>query len=191
MIGAGKALARKLALILLGDYAAYYVYAGFAVEGRLAEPDNELSFRIEPVDLAAILASPDSLIQNQAHYLGPGAEAYACVRDGRIAGVCIYWHGDRYRKRNFWPLKDGEAKLVQIVSVPAMRGRGVASALIAASCRDMCSRGFQRMYARIWHSNVQSWRAFERAGWVRVALVVEVNPLRRQQPIQMRFNVRA
>ena len=48
-------------------------------------------------------------------------------------------------------------------------------------------KSFSQVYARIWHSHKASLRAFQKAGWTRVAIVIEINPLRRQTPIRLRF----
>ena len=103
--------------------------------------------------------------------------------------MCFYWFGERYQKRNFLQLKEGEAKLVQIVTDPLMRGKGVAQTLIAMSSLDMQRRGFSRLFARIWHSNTPSLRAFERAGWMRKGLIIEIDPLHRSKPWRFRIGV--
>jgi GNAT superfamily N-acetyltransferase len=185
-----KALAKKLARALLGEYSAYYVYAR-AADGRVLAPSATTpTFRMAQVDVSTLTASHDALIREQADYAGQETRAYACFVDDRIVGVCFYWFGRRYLQRNFWPLADGEAKLVQILALPDMRGRGVATQLIEWSWRDMTQQGFHKTYARIWHSNTPSLRAFERAGWARVALVLEINPLKRSRPIRLRFGAK-
>ena len=186
-----KDLTKKLAQTLLGEYSAYYIYSwsnGEASPGWLGMP---AALRVATVDEMVIQSSVDPLIREQAGYAGPGSHAYACFIDDRIVGVCFYWFGERYRSRNFWPLADGEAKLVQIISLPEMRSRGIATRLIAASSQDIIQKGFSRSYARIWHSHTASLRAFERAGWKRVALVVEINPLRQSRPIRISLGLRS
>ena len=179
-----RAIIRKV----VGDYSAYYIYT----KAINSPPSDNLQLlphlTIRAVDHTTIADSRDPLIQSQAEYGGSGAHAYACFSGDRIIAVCFYWFGVRYLQRNFWPLSADEAKLVQIVSLPEMRGRGIASALIAWSFRDIAQKGFRQTYARIWHSNVPSIRAFERAGWSRIALVLEFSPLRRGDPIRMQFN---
>lgn len=182
-----KELAKKLARILLGDYSIYYIYSQSLKDLPSLSPIKAQVFKFGPVDQEAVKSSADPLIQEQAGYHGTGCHAYACFDGERIAGICFYWFGERYRQRNFWPLNDGEAKLVQIITLPEMRGRGIASALIAFASRDMKQKGFSRLYARIWHSNKPSLLAFERAGWARIARVVEMNPLRRKHPFCIRF----
>lgn len=189
-LGLARELAKKLARLFLGEYSLYRIYSSPSNE-RGEEPSEAAnkSFRVEPVDERTLDASEDALIRDQAGYCGPGARAYACFDGDRIVGVCFYWFGDRYLKRNFWPLESSEAKLVQIISLPEMRGRGVATTLIKGSCQAMISNGFRRAYARIWHSNQPSLMAFERARWERVASVLEINPLRLNRPIRIRWRV--
>lgn len=183
-----KALAKKLAHMVLGEYSAYYVYAQSAQGAKHAATQITSTFSVRKMDASMIRSHADATIKEQADYAGIEAHAYACFDDERIVGVCFYWFGNRYLQRNFWPLAAGEAKLVQIISLPEMRGRGVATTLVAQSCRDMMQRGFHQTYARIWHSNTPSLRAFERAGWRRIALVIEINPFRRSRPVRLRFS---
>lgn len=185
-----KAFVKKCLGVLLGEYSAYYIYSTSTEAASPDGPGKSGPMRVEAVESSAIARSRDSLIQEQLDYGGPGSHAFACFADDRIVGICFYWFGDRYRTRNYWPLAEGEAKLVQIISIPEMRGRGVASQLIAASWQEMRLRGFRRSYARVWHSNVPSFRAFERAGWTRIALVIEINPLRRKRPVRVVMNSR-
>ncbi|EDZ65500.1 acetyltransferase, GNAT family [Nitrosococcus oceani AFC27] len=191
MINLAKELSKKLARLVLGDYSAYYVYASPVDSENSAPTASRPKFSVRATDQQMLELSSEPLIREQMHYLGEEAYAYACYLDNRIAGVCIYWYGERYRKRDFWPLRNDEAKLVQIVTSPSMRRSGVATQLIALSCLDMLKRGFRRTYARIWHSNSPSLRAFERAGWSKVALVIEINPLRLRRPNRIRFNSRS
>jgi RimJ/RimL family protein N-acetyltransferase len=170
-----KELVKKLLRLVVGDYAVYHIYAEDP-EGAAppARRNDEFTLRaLSPEDLAG---SADPEIREQAGYLGEGAYGFGCFENGQIVGVCFYWHGARYLKRNFWPLGPREAKLVQIFTLPKMRGRSVAPALIAHSASAMRNEGFERSYARIWHSNLPSVRAFERAGWKKINTVVQLKP---------------
>ncbi len=185
-----KEIIKKLARAILGDYSAYQIYESSSEQARMPEPQDRTTFRVLPVDALVISSSTELLIREQAGYAGPGAQAYACFDGSRMVGVCFFWSGSRYQSRNFWALKDGEAKLVQIVSVPDMRGHGVATMLIEQSRRDMMQRGFTKAYARVWHSNTPSLRAFDRAGWRRIALVLEINPFRQSRPWRIRIRLK-
>jgi RimJ/RimL family protein N-acetyltransferase len=182
-----KRLAKKLAKLLFGNYSVYYIYACKAGQGERAAA-NASGFRFAPVDKAQVESSNAALIVDQSAYHGSDTHAYACFRGARIVGSCYFWHGARYRERNFWPLARDEAKLVQIVVIPRMRGRAVATNLIACAAENMFQKGFRCLYARIWHSNTPSWRAFQRAGWVRVAVVIEARPLPWLAPLRVVFS---
>ncbi len=180
-----KEWVKKLVRVLLGDYAIYYIFSRSKEEEPLSCQVAPVGCRVESIDEVALNSSPEFLIEKQLEYAGTESHIYGCFENGRIVAVCFYWFGERYKKRGFWPLASEEAKLVQIISLPSVRGRGVATMLIGSSSQDMIQKGFSRLYARIWHSNTPSLRAFERAGWVRVALVVEINPLRRNRPFRI------
>lgn len=179
-----KTHVKKLARWLLGEYSPYYIYAHALTPTAHSSHDSGAVIHVRPIDEAALSASADALIRAQTGYAGEGSHAYAAYDDERIVGVCFYWFGERYRTRNFWPLAVGEAKLVQIVVLPDARGRGIAPRLIQVSSQDLIQKGFRRAYARIWHSNTPSVRAFERAGWTRIAFVFECYPFGRRQPLR-------
>jgi GNAT superfamily N-acetyltransferase len=180
-----KELLKRALRLVLGEYAAYRIYALDTGAPAPAGPERGQGFAVREVGAEELLASPDALIREQAPYLGEQSAAFACFDGERIAGVCFYWYGARYLKRNFWPLGEGEAKLVQLITLPDMRGRGVAPLLISRSVRAMRDKGFARVFARIWHSNTPSLRAFTHAGWRQVALVFEIHPLRRRKPMRI------
>jgi RimJ/RimL family protein N-acetyltransferase len=185
-----KEIAKSLARALLGDYSAYLIYSQASRNHLTRTHETSPRLKVAAVDALAIESSLDPLIREQFGYAGPESIAYACFDQERIVAVCFYWFGSRYLARNFWPLADGEAKLVQIIALPELRGRGVATTLIAESCNAMMQQGFSRVYARIWHSNGPSLGAFKRAGWTYVALIIEVNPFRRSRPFRLRINSR-
>lgn len=180
-----KRLFKSFARFLLGDYAPYYIYHWNCNEGPISSGGQE-SFDVRLLDGESVKSIADSRIQEQLGYCGSESLSFGCFHDNQLAGICFYWYGERYRKRNFWPLKGREAKLVQIIVMPEMRGRGIATTLIRCSALEMERQGFSGLYARIWHSNHPSLSAFERAGWRRVAFVAEINPFRAARPIRIR-----
>jgi GNAT superfamily N-acetyltransferase len=166
-------LLKWLAQRLLGDYAIYRIVAF-----DLRSTGSALTEQgVVEVDESAVSASGDALVREQAGFCGNGAHVFAVMESGRIVALAAYWHGERYRSRNFWPLQPGEAKLVQIVTVADRRGAGLATRLIQASAARMAALGFGRLYARIWHSNHPSKAAFTRAGWHGIATAIELQPL--------------
>lgn len=84
-------------------------------------------------------------------------------------------------------LLPSEAKLIDVVTAPEERGKGLAPCLIREASDFMKSLGYERIYARIWHSNHASQRAFAKAGWRRIGTVFFVRggpgvlfPMKRQ-----------
>jgi len=170
------------------NYSIFVIYKYEDTE----EADN-LSFdRYDfcEIGLEEIESSPIEAIKEQSWYGGNGSQVYACIIDGQIVSICAYWYGDRYLERNFWPLKNNEAKLVQLFTAPEARGKGIAQRLIQYSSQKMILRGFNRLYARVWHSNYPSRKAFEKSCWTTIATVIEVHPIKSLKPIRMKFNRR-
>lgn len=183
-----KELLKRLAHAILGDYSVYHVLYREKGANVVVATGQTSPYRVVPIDRDTILACADPLMQEQAGYAGEQALAYACMQGDQIVGLCFYWYGERYLPRNFWPLQSAEAKLVQIITAPRMRGKRVAGTLIAGSCADVMERGFERVFARVWHSNEPSLRAFGGAQWTRCATVIELNPFRRARPFRFRVN---
>lgn len=165
---------KRFARLALGEYSLYFVYRSPSVP----LPFETGGFLVREVGSSELESRPEEWLQDQLWYGGFQSTCYGCFAAGSLAGVCFYWYGERYAARGFWPLAEDEAKLVQVLVSPEMRGRGIARTLITESAEGMRRHGFRRMFARIWHSNHPSKRAFEVAGWQRIAFVVEVRPLR-------------
>ncbi|MEO8992603.1 MAG: GNAT family N-acetyltransferase, partial [Nitrosospira sp.] len=147
----------SLARLLLRDYSFYHIYGCNCVEEK---PFLTEGLRFESIDKKEIDNAGDRVIADHAWYHGQNTHAYACIEGSRIVGLCFFWYGERYKKRNFWPLRDQEAKLVQLFVLPAMRGQGIGKNLIQFATRDMFLREFKYVYARIWISNTPSLRTF-------------------------------
>jgi RimJ/RimL family protein N-acetyltransferase len=172
---------------IVGEYSPYFIYQWNGVH-ETKPADRENPFEIKRIErLSSEAAMP--LVQEQADYLGEESIAFGCFEGGQLTGVCFYWFGERYKTRNFWPLKGGEAKLVQIIVAPSARGRGVAPELIRASGMQMRNAGFENLFARIWHSNNASISAFKKAGWGRVAFVLEFKLSWWKKPKKVRWNL--
>jgi len=169
------AIIKSLAKAFVGLQDWYHIYS---LDLSNAPPSGLYGQAIIPVtvgELFELAASPE--IRSLRAYAAPNSQGFAWVENGQTLGGCWYWYGETYRsRRNFWPLQPDEAKLVQ-VSVDALsRGRGIATRLIVDSAHYMQSLGFRRLFARIWHNHGESLRAFEKAGWRRVATVVVLRP---------------
>lgn len=155
---------------ILKHYSIFKIY-------RLGDKKNLFvgidGLHFEEVTAEELSKSSNTLIKDQAWYGGEQAAGYACKKGTEIVAICWYWYGARYQLRNFWPLKPKEAKLVQIITTPEMRSKGIAQQLIAFSSQQMMAREFSPLYARIWYNNYPSINSFERCGWRKIATVIE------------------
>lgn len=162
-----RPLVKLVLKTILGDYEIYSIYCrdGSAVD--VADP------AVRPADKEQLLRSEVPEFRALANYDGAEARCFVLEEDQTILCVCWYWYGEQYRtKRGFWPLLADDAKLVQITTLPAARGRGLARRLIAGSAGILTEAGFTRLYARVWRGHRASEKAFEAAGWRRIAWVV-------------------
>lgn len=171
-----NAAVRGIAHLLLGDYEIYNIYR------RDLDPTETpplSGVTLQPIVSSDDLrSSPDPDLQSHVAYAGDGAHGFGAWVDGTLVGSCWYWTRERYRRdRNFWPLQDGEVKLVQISVSPLAQGKGTGGALMRYAEGRMASLGCRRAYARIWHSNEPSIRMFLKAGWEPVASVTVIRPL--------------
>lgn len=153
---------------LLGPYERYNIYQRIP------------SFAAPAVDVDVVQISADDCrnsrfpeLRSLAAYDGKNAKGFGITLDGELVCACWYWYGERYmQERGFWPLNARDAKLVQITTAKPARGKNLAKKLIAASAQSMLSSDFERLFARVWVGHKDSERAFEAAGWGRVATTV-------------------
>ena len=169
----------------LGDVAVWRIFRWDADGVATAMPHTSITHRAVGNEEVATL--PDSVLAEQAWYGGEGAYSFAGALEGdSIVGLCFYWHGARYTLSDFWPVSDGQAMLMQIVTTPPARGRGVARSLIQYSARALAEKGLRTLWARVWITNAPSRAAFAAAGWREVAWVVEISPRGRVAPVRLK-----
>lgn len=173
----------RLARFILGDYELYRIYR---CDPEIIEASEFLShrdggYKFRTVSRSEVSSAASSLIRKRSGFGGDGAIGYAALFAGEIVCLQWYWFGARYQQRNFWPLGENEAKSIDLLTVEAHRGKGLATALKLYSAGDMKSRGFKRLYSRIWHSDQASVRVSEKAGWRYHAMVFEWDFLGRRR----------
>jgi len=166
---------------LFGDYSIYVIYKSSKRPGEANSGLRTAGFA--EISSQSVVESPDASLRDRAWYCGEGCITYGVHVEGQLVSACWYWFGDRYALRNYWPLSELQAKLVEVYTADPYRGRGLATALIRSSAHDMHSRGFLDLFARVWHSNRPSRRAFAAAGWEAHRLVVDIRPFGR--PMRM------
>lgn len=155
---------QRIAKALLGPYTIFIVLS------------NELNSNLaNPVGFDLIHAG---LLTSER--TDPEAIQFCYSEENVQLCTCAVWFGEKYRTRNYWPLKSGECKLISLETSAEARGRGIAPLVLHYATRQMAAQGFNRVYARVWHSNAASLRAFSKAGWRKHAVVIEVFPVRRK-----------
>ena len=186
---------KNIIKLILGDYSLYRIYL---FDAKVENPGkNQTSVNLnsklsEISDISLLQASPYKEIAILESYGGDGAYGFGAWNNkGELVSACWFWDKVRYQSRNFWPLKEKEAKLVQINTSLAYQGQGIARNLLLFATDKMTQKGFERIYARIWHSNTPSLKAFEKAGWKYVAFVIEIFPLGRKKPFRWRISKHA
>lgn len=174
---------RAFARWLFGPYDLWRIYA-LSLDGFHAP--TLPSWQMKPLqDVKELACASDPILRYLAQFGQEGAQGFGAWVNGELAAACWYWAGETYKKRNFWPLLDDEAKLVEIATAKRFRGRGIAPQLIAFSAEQMKILGYQRLLARVWHSNRASQSAFRKAGWTYVAFVVQVAPFGINKPLRL------
>ena len=127
-------------------------------------------------DMAEIHRSPNADLRRYGAG-APGLRQFGARIDGEIAAVCTFSSGEEYaRAGGFYLLDRNEAELTDIFTSTRYRGRGIAGALIRFSTGCMHNEGFHTLYAKVWHSNTPSSRAFLGAGWKQSCFFVRLSP---------------
>jgi len=163
----------------------------YVFEPSQKAPAADIIFCRAIEDVTDILLSPDHQLRIQALPKEKDAWVFGAWVENRLAAVCWFQARDTYRRHGgLFHLNADEAELVQITTSADFRGRGVATALIQWAAWEMGRDGFTRLYAKIWHDNLASIRAFERSGWKRKARFVSLRFRHLKQPLLFRVPVR-
>ena len=165
-----KRLIQKIIEAISLKYEIYKIY-----KTPIESPNIEDDIEIVEVGQNELEKYDKKLFKKYLPYFGEESYCYVYVINGTVAGICFYWFGERYKERNFIKLDSNEAKLVQIEVVESMRGKGIAKSLIQHSTKTMHERGFNTLYARIWHSNKPSVKTFTKSGWLYQKTIITVS----------------
>lgn len=164
VVGFGKRLAQRFLRILFGEYQVFHIMAR---SGDVRPQEKEKS----TVDISDT---------NNGY-------RFSLERDGRSVCVCQFWTAAASNRiRDFIPLQDCQAELVLLETNPEYRQQGLGAELVSAATVAMLAKGFDRLYARIWHSNKASLRTFRRAQWQYAYTMVEIYPFK----TKFRFRVK-
>ncbi|MCH9673234.1 MAG: GNAT family N-acetyltransferase [Gammaproteobacteria bacterium] len=166
---------KKLVRALLGDYSLYRIFEWRAESstGHASNSDRGQWRFLTDLDRERLRNSEIIEFRQFANF---GDEGFLFALEDDAGLACVCWHSIAAGGAHggYWPLDAGEGMLEQIVTAPGARGKGGATSLIQFSTEAMMAKGFPRLFARIWHNHAASCRAFEKAGWHFMTLVVEI-----------------
>ena len=182
-----KSWIKKALTAILGGYEVWRIYRCDLAGQRAGDLSDfrARGYEFREVDGEEIAAATDPEIRARAFYAGDGFAGFAVSCEGEIVCLQCFWYGERYRLRNFWPLRPRQAKSVELFTTPAHRGKGLATALKTYSAEQMKEKGFDTLFSRIWHSHKASCRVSEKAGWTHIATVLEFTPFGLRRTIRL------
>lgn len=175
---------KEAATFLLGPYRFNRVYQSGqdGVEQHL--PEGMSLGRLEQLPPESVASTE---LRDRFCYGGDDAHGYGLFLDGSLAAICWFWGPQRFHDPLLWSIEEGEAILVDLVTAPCYRGRGLATLLIRCASAEMRRAGWQSLYTWMWHTHSASYHAFERAGWHQIAWVLEIRPLGLPRPFRFRW----
>jgi len=148
-------------------------------------------YRVAELAASDLQASAFPELRDCQEYGGLGSHTFGIVRaDGALVCVQCFWFGERYREHGFWPIEPDAAVSMHLVTASAEQGKGLATHLKQHSAKRLREKGFSRLYSRIWWTNRASLRVSEKAGWSRVATILEVFLPWSKQPVRAVFRKR-
>jgi ribosomal protein S18 acetylase RimI-like enzyme len=175
---AAKSFAKSILRMFFSDYRINWIYANDrTVTALQTQGGDEPELSFEPLSgehALIIAASPTAKVRNSLSFRNAGLSGYVITE--RALPVCVAHFADKrsYDRTGTWPLATGEIALMDIATEERARGNGHASHLIAQATALLMAEHKTRIIAFIWWSNTPSIRAFEKAGWQRVGVSVEI-----------------
>jgi|GEM_PF-1086774 len=164
----GKSLLSRLT----AEYRINWIFASSF--GREAVAGSVVALQPSDGWIEALASSPTEQVRKSAEYARCGMNGYVMVEQDRPVCVAHFAEPDEYERASTWPIKDGEAALMDIATEQAERGRGLAVDMIRATSGVYEAKGHKRLLAFIWWSNKPSVKAFSKAGWRRIGLALEM-----------------
>ena len=174
--GEGSTAKRALkagARAILGPYRFNRIYRSGPADLELAQPPGISVQHLESLPRESI-QDPD--LRGRLWYGGDDASGYGLFLNGDVVATCWFWGPRRFNDPLLWALQKDEAMLMDVITASSHRGQGFAPLLIQEASMQMRQRGWNPLYAFIWHSHHASYHAFEKAGWSQIAWVLEVRP---------------
>ena len=147
-----------------------------ADDARIAARPPDIELRaMEPQDIEKLAKSDDPQLRRRNAQVGTCIRRFGAWMGGRLVGICTFAFGEEYH--GYYRLRAGEAELTDIFTTAECRGKGAATALIRYGTDVMLQSGFRTLYAKVWHNNTPSTKAFLKAGWTKQCFFVRVQPV--------------
>jgi GNAT superfamily N-acetyltransferase len=169
-----KSTIKSLLNKIFQEYRINWIYASSSKQEAKQGNTADLVKPISDEHRALLASSPTAKMRSSVGFNKSGLDGYVIEDGGRPVCVAHFADPARYDRAKTWPLKNDEMALMDIATEEAMRGKGIAVRLIAATSAMFLSKGKQRLIAFIWWSNTPSVHAFKKAGWHRIGLSVEI-----------------
>lgn len=167
-----RSLTKTVLSRLTAEYRINWIFASSF--GREVPAGNATVLQPSGEWIEALASSPTERMRKSAAYARCGMNGYVMVARDRPVCVAHFAEPHEYERSATWPLKDGEAAMMDIATEEAERGRGLAVEMIRATSGIYEEKGHKRLLAFIWWSNRPSVRAFSKAGWRRIGLALEM-----------------
>jgi GNAT superfamily N-acetyltransferase len=159
---------------LFQEYRINWIYASSSKRDTKGGDTSDLVKPLSDQHRNLLANSPTAKMRSSVGFNKSGLDGYVIEDSGRPVCVAHFADPARYDRAKTWPLKSDDMALMDIATEEAMRGKGIAVRLIAATSAMFLSKGKQCVIAFIWWSNTPSVHAFKKAGWRRIGLSVEI-----------------
>jgi GNAT superfamily N-acetyltransferase len=177
---------RQVLRHLIGEYTVFRIFQAPVLLNHIACANGIVCRPI--VDLHALETSANCDFRKLTGFARLGAECFGAYDGDQVAAVCGVWSGEASNSnRGYMAMSLRDSELVHVYTSPAFRGRGIASDLIRFATYAVRSKGTKRVFARVWHSNRASVRAFEKAGWSQIYFAIQLSPPLWRRPVQIRI----
>lgn len=168
------------------DYHCFAVMCADLAATQASEVHLPAGVTFRTADPAWVAADEEATIRDTAWCGGDNALGFALLRNDRIVSLQWFWFGARLKEAAFWTFEPDAAASVQLITVPAARGQGLATFLKQLSAARMRAMGFSKLYSRIWWTHAPSLRVSEKAGWTRAGTTFSVTVPWLNAPLEWR-----
>ncbi|MDP4536362.1 GNAT family N-acetyltransferase [Alkalimonas collagenimarina] len=167
---------RWLVGLVVKEYLIFDIYK-YDLLGIKEPPSVPAPYKLSQLESTdEILISEDTDLRKCHSAINADSRGFGIWKNNLLLGVCWIWSGEYYKKkRNFLPLKSDEAELVFLSVAKSARGEGLAKLLIQHASYYTKQNQYNKIYARIWHSNTPSIRSFQNAGWFKHSKVIQIH----------------